>query len=99
MKYILNLYDNVRDLQDSISNFINECPNSTYYRTENRIVLGNYVFLFHIYNQRNISRYYGYRFDRIWLHDHVFLLPEDRWFLMTRFNESGKVIEGDITCI
>lgn len=99
MKYVLNLYSNIRDLQDGISNFINEYPNLTYYRDENRVVLGNYVFLFHIYNQRNISKYYGCRFDRIWLHEHVLLLPEDRWFLMSRFTEAGMVIEGDITCI
>lgn len=97
MKYTLNLYDNVRDLQDNIRNFINEYPNSTYYRNENRVIIEDYVFLFHIYNKRNISKYYGYRFDRIWLHEHAFLLPEDRWFLMTRFTEAGKVIEGGIT--
>lgn len=96
MKYILNLYDNIHDLQNGIGNFLDEYPNSTYYRNENRVVLGDCVFLFHIYNHRNISKYYGYRFDRIWLHEHVFLLPEDRWFLMSRFTEAGMVIEGDI---
>lgn len=94
MQYILNLYDNRVDLHIGIENFLDEYPSSTYYRNENRVVLDDCVFLFHIYNQRNISRYYGYRFDRIWLHEHVFLIPEDRWYLMTRFTEVGMVIEG-----
>ena len=99
MKYMLNLYDNVHDLQNGISNFLDEYSDSTYYNNQNIVVIGDLVFLFHIYNQRNISKYYGYRFDRIWLHAHVFLLPEDRWFLMTRFTEVGMVIEGNIICI
>lgn len=97
MKYILNLYDNRVDLHTGIENFLDEYPNSMYYRNESRVVLGDFVFLFHIYNQRNISKYYGYRFDRIWLHKNVVLLPEDHWFLMTRFSEVGMVIEGGTT--
>lgn len=99
MKYILKLYDNRYDLQNGIGEFLKTYPDSTYYRNNSTVVLGDLVFIFNIYNQRNVSKYHGYRFDSIWLHEHVFLLPEDRWFLMSRFTETGMVIEGDITCI
>lgn len=97
MKHILKLYDNRHDLSSDIWEVLRAYPEATYYRNTNKVVVGNITILFVIYNQRNVSKYHGYRFDSIWLHEHVFLLPEDRWFLMSRFTEAGKVIEGDIT--